>query len=193
MIAVDWKAISPFASALFSLGVGLRSTAAGRHRRLRAKVNVVAAYVFYRTGEPLAALASSRTLPIEAEQLEALLSVVGNFVETSTSSLKGYAATAMVYDNLGIIAVRGRQIIAAVVYEGPVYAALRKELRKTVQEFEEHRAAELASFDSASRVAEEAADELSKLLRGSAEKETPPKRPGPSVRRSGRAREPESR
>jgi hypothetical protein len=193
MIAVDWKALSPFASALWALGIGLRSNAAARQRRLRAKVNVVAAYVFYRTGEPLAALASSRTLPIDAEQLEALLSVVGNFVETSTSSLKSYASTAMVYDNLGIIAVRGRQIIAAVVYEGPVYGALRKELRKTVQEFEERRASELASFDSASRVAEEAADELSKLLRGSTEKEIPPKRPRAPLRGSRQSREPGSR
>jgi hypothetical protein len=193
MIAVDWKSFAPFLSAILALGIGLRSNAAARQKRLRAKVNVVAAYVFYRTGEPLAALASSRTLPIDAEQLEALLSVVGNFVETSTSSLKGYAATAMVYDTLGIIAVRGRQIIAAVVYEGPVYAALRKELRRMVQEFEELHAAELGSFDSASRVAEEAADELSKLLRGSPQKEPFPKRPGPPSKGTRGARDSGSR
>src|SRR5256712_9574115 len=44
---------------------------------------VTAIYMFYRTGEPLVALASSRNLPIGAEQLEGLLAVVGNFVETS--------------------------------------------------------------------------------------------------------------
>lgn len=193
MMTVDWKAMAPFVSAVLALGIGLRSNAATRQKRLRAKVNVVAAYVFYRTGEPLAALASSRTLPIDAEQLEALLSVVGNFVETSTSSLKGYAATAMVYDTLGIVAVRGQQIIAAVVYEGPVYAALRKELRRMVQDFEERRATELASFDSASRVAEEAADELSKLLRGSPEKGPFPKRAEPPPRGARKARDSDSR
>ena len=125
---------------------------------------VVAIYLFYRTGEPLVALASGRSLPIEAEQLEGLLYVVGHFVETSTSSFKGYATTAMVYDNLGIVAVRGRQIIAAAVYEAPAYDALLSELRRTVQGFETRRAAELRSLDSAARAAEEAADELSALL-----------------------------
>ena len=125
---------------------------------------VVAIYLFYRSGEPLVALASGRSLPIEAEQLEGLLYVVGHFVETSTSSFKGYATTAMVYDNLGIVAVRGRQIIAAAVYEAPAYDALLSELRRTVQGFETRRAAELRSLDSAARVAEEAADELSALL-----------------------------
>ena len=183
----------PLTSGLLGLGISLRRSAASRRRRIRAKIKVVAAYVFYRTGEPLAALGSSRTLPIEADQLEALLSVVGNFVETSTSSFKGYATTAMVYDNLGIVAVRGRQIIAAVVYEGAVYSALRRELLRTVQEFETRRAADLTSFDAASRAAEEAADELARLLRGPDRKEESARPPRSKSSPRARARDSESR
>src|SRR5438034_16848 len=73
---------------------------------------VTAVYLFYRTGEPLVALAAGRTLPIEAEQLEGLLSVVGNFVETSVSGSRGYAMTSMRYENLGVVAVRGEFTIA---------------------------------------------------------------------------------
>jgi len=51
----------------------------------------IAVYLFYRSGEPLVALASGGNLPIEAEMLEGLLSVVGNFVETSVRGARGYA------------------------------------------------------------------------------------------------------
>src|SRR2546427_530161 len=81
---------------------------------------VTAIYMFYRTGEPLVALASSRNLPIGAEQLEGLLAVVGNFVETSVPLSAGYAVTAMRYEGLGIVAVRGEFVIVAAVYDRPV-------------------------------------------------------------------------
>src|SRR5438309_1831732 len=125
---------------------------------------VTAIYMFYRTGEPLVALASNRSLPIEAEQLEAVLSVVGNFVETSVPSSRGYAVTAMRYEGLGLVAVRGEFVIIAAVYDGPAYDALRSELTRTLKVFEERSWKELRTWEDATKVAETAAVELSNLL-----------------------------
>ncbi len=125
---------------------------------------VTAVYMFYRTGEPLVALASNRNLPIEAEQLEAVLSVVGNFVETSVPSSRGYPVTAMRYEGLGLVAVRGEFVIIAAVYDGPAYDALRSELTRTLKVFEERSWKELRTWEDATKVAETAANELSNLL-----------------------------
>ena len=125
---------------------------------------VTAVYMFYRTGEPLVALASNRSLPIEAEQLEAVLSVVGNFVETSVPSSRGYAVTAMRYEGLGLVAVRGEFVIIAAVYDGPAYDALRSELTRTLKVFEERSWKELRTWEDATKVAETAANDLSNLL-----------------------------
>jgi hypothetical protein len=138
-------------------GEMLRAVSAVRER-------VTAVYMFYRSGEPLVALGSSRNLPIAAEQLEALLAVVGNFVETSVPSSRGYAVTAMRYEGLGIVAVRGEFVIVAAVYDGPAYDALRSELTRTLRVFEERSWRQLGSWEDATQVAEAAAEELSNLL-----------------------------
>lgn len=137
---------------------------AGKGRR------AIAIYLFYRSGEPLAALSSGRNLPIEAEMLESLLSVVGNFVETSVPGSRGYAVTAMRYGELGIVAVRGEFVIGAALYEGPAYEGLKGELIRTVRDLEGRHWRNLSSWAEATKVSEEAADEMSKLL------ETPPER-----------------
>src|SRR2546430_9634813 len=120
-----------------------------------------AGYMFNRTGEPPGGLASNRNLPIEAEQLEAVLSLVGNFVETSVPSSRGYAVTAMRYEGLGLVAVRGEFVIIAAVYDGPAYDALRSELTRTLKDFQERNWKELRTWEDATKVAETAANELS--------------------------------
>jgi len=137
---------------------------------------VTAIYMFYRTGEPLVALASNRNLPIEAEQLEAVLSVVGNFVETSVPSSRGYPVTAMRYEGLGLLAVRGEFVIIAAVYDGPAYDALRSELTRILKIFEERSWKDLRTWEDATKVAETAANELSNLLRRP-ERTVPPSLP----------------
>jgi hypothetical protein len=125
---------------------------------------VSALYVFYRTGEPLVALGTSRNLPIEAEQLEGVLEIVGDFVETSMRKNRGYAVTHLRFDRLGIVAARGRYLIVAALYDGPVYDVLRAELLRTVQDFEARRSGDLQTLEAASRAAEDVADELSRLF-----------------------------
>jgi hypothetical protein len=126
---------------------------------------VIGLYVFYRTGEPLVAVGASRTLPIEAEQLEGILNIVGNFVETSMRQFRGYTTTSMNFDRLGILAVRGEFVIVAAVFEGPAYDALRSELRRSMQAFEATHRAELATWEGASRIADVVADDLAALIR----------------------------
>jgi len=121
-------------------------------------------YVFYRTGEPLVAVGASRSLPIEAEQLEGVLSIVGDFVETSMRRFRRYAVTSMQFDRLGILAVRGEFVIVAAVFEGPAYDALRSELRRSMEAFEQSHRSELATWEGASRIADALADDLSALL-----------------------------
>ncbi len=133
-------------------------------RKSARGAHVTAVYLFYRAGEPLVALAAGRDLPIEAEQLEGLLSVVGNFVETSVPGSRGYATTAMRYENLGIVAVRGEFLIAAAVYDGIAYDALRDELLRTLQAMEERHWRHLRSWEEATTVTETASEELSKIL-----------------------------
>jgi hypothetical protein len=125
----------------------------------------IAVYLFYRSGEPLVALGSGRTLPIEAEQLESLLSVVGNFVETSVPGSRGYASTAMRYGEFGIVAVRGEFVIGAALYDGPIHDALKADLLRTVRDFEERHWKDLATWEAATKLVEPASSELSKLLR----------------------------
>src|SRR5438128_1846442 len=120
---------------------------------------VTAIYMFYRTGEPLVALASSRNLPIGAEQLEGLLAVVGNFVETSVPLSRGYAVTAMRYEGLGLVAVRGEVRVVAAVYDGPVYDALRRELTQALKVFEERSRRRIGTWEDATSITEEAANE----------------------------------
>ncbi len=125
---------------------------------------VTALYVFYRSGEPLAAVAASRTFPIEAEQLQGILDVVGNFVETSMKAFRGYAVTVMRFDRLGIVAVRGQYLLVAAVYDGPAYDAIRSELLRSMRDFEGRRWEALSNWEGATKVAEEIADDLSRLL-----------------------------
>ena len=131
----------------------------------RVERRVIGLYVFYRSGEPLVAVGASRSLPIEAEQLEGILNIVGNFVETSMRRFRGYTTTSMNFDRLGILAVRGEFVIVAAVFEGPAYDALRSELRRSMQAFETAHRAELETWEGASRIADAVADDLSALIR----------------------------
>ncbi len=125
---------------------------------------VLALYVFYRSGEPLATVGASQSLPMEAEQLESVLRVVGNFVETSMRNPRGYPVTSMQFDRLGMLAIRGNTLIVAAVYDGPAYDALRSELQRKMSIFEEAHEDELRTLDGASRIADVIADDLSALL-----------------------------
>ncbi|OGS48501.1 MAG: hypothetical protein A3K68_03340 [Euryarchaeota archaeon RBG_16_68_13] len=125
---------------------------------------VVAVYLFHSSGDPLVALASGRTFAIEAEKMQAILSAVGGFVEKSMSALPTYAVTGLRFDEQGVLAVRGRHLIAAVVYLGPAYDAVRSELTRVVRDLEKRHSRDLETWESAVSIAEAGADALGKLL-----------------------------
>src|SRR5436305_11507513 len=106
-------------------------------RGLLKGARAIAVYLFYRSGEPLVALATGRNLPIEAETLEGLLSVVVNFVETSMPRSRGYASTAMRYEEFGIVGIREEFVIGAALYDGPSHDQLKAQLPRTGRDFEE--------------------------------------------------------
>jgi len=96
--------------------------------------------------------------------MQSILSVVGSFVETSLASGSAYGVTALRFDAQGAVAVRGRHVIAAALYDGPAYDAVRSELVRIVRGFEAANVRELETWEGATTVAEAAADELSRLL-----------------------------
>src|SRR2546425_573468 len=105
-----------------------------------------------------------------------LLAVVGNFVETSVPLSAGYAVTAMRYEGLGIVAVRGEFVIVAAVYDGPAHDALRGELTRALKTFEERSRRQLGTWEDATSITEEAANELSNFLEHP-ERTVPPRLP----------------
>lgn len=153
--AIILVALGPLSSEEFG---ALFRQAADLERR------VIAVYLFHQSGDPLVALASSRTFPIEPERMQSILSVIGSFVETSLASGSAYGVTALRFDAQGAVAVRGRHVIAAALYDGPAYDAVRSELVHLVRRFEDANARELETWEGATAVAEAAADELSRLL-----------------------------
>lgn len=128
------------------------------------KRNVRAVYLFHASGEPLVALASGATFPIEAERLQGILQAVGGFVEGSVDAERGYGVTGLRFDEQGVVAVRGRQMIAAALYDGPVYDVVRSDLVRIVRDLEERHWQRLGTWEEASKVVESAVPDLSALL-----------------------------
>lgn len=126
--------------------------------------NVRAVYLFHETGEPLVALASGATFPIEAERLQGILAAVGGFLERSVDVERGYGVTGLRFDEQGVVAVRARHLIAAALYDGNVYDAVRSDLVRNVRKIEEEHWSQLGTWEQATKIAEAAAGELSALL-----------------------------
>lgn len=164
----------PWFSSLLAIPAGIalaqlvrmspREVSAARRAISDVEGSVRAVYLFHDSGEPLVALSSGRTFPIEAERLQTILAAVGGFVEKSIESDEDFGVTGMRFDEQGVIAVRGRHLIAAALYDGNVYDAIRSELVRIVHALEERFWSSLGSWEEASRIAEGAADDLSSLL-----------------------------
>src|SRR5439155_1230075 len=108
--------------------------------------------------------------------LAVAVSLSANFSETSVPVSRGYAVTGMRYEGLGIVAVRGEFVLVAAVYDGPAYDALRGELTRALKVFEERSWRQLGTWETATSVAEAAADELSNFLEHP-KRTTPPRLP----------------
>ena len=126
---------------------------------------VIAAYLFGRDGAPLASLGSGARERVEPERMQALLAAVRSFVETSIPGSRGFAVTGMRFDSEGVVGVSGQYLIAAAVYAGPAYDAVRSELVRIVRDFEARHWRELEVPGGPDALAETGADALAKIMK----------------------------
>jgi len=148
----------PAAAAMLALPFGLHARAPAKDRQVRA------VYLFHRTGDPIAMVATDHAPPIAAEQPEPIIWAVRDFVETNMPKSQGYDVTSMRFDEDAFVAVRGAHVSVCVVFRSPNTSAIRRDLVRFIRDFEGRNAGRLQSWEDASRFAGEAADALSLLI-----------------------------
>ena len=94
----------PAAAAMLALPFGLHARAPAKDRQVRA------VYLFHRTGDPIAMVATDHAPPIAAEQPEPIIWAVRDFVETNMPKSQGYDVTSMRFDEDAFVAVRGAHV-----------------------------------------------------------------------------------
>ena len=148
----------PAAAAMLALPFGLHARAPAKDRQVRA------VYLFHRTGDPIAMVATDHAPPIAAEQPEPIIWAVRDFVETNMPKSQGYDVTSMRFDEDAFVAVRGAHVSVCAVFRSPNTSAIRRDLVRFIRDFEGRNAGRLQSWEDASRFAGEAADALSLLI-----------------------------
>lgn len=150
----------PAAAAMLALPFGMR---------VRSEdVSVRAVYLFHRSGDSLATVASDRPIPFEASQLAPVLGAVREFVETSDPRGRGFYETRQRFGEEGFVAVRGEYVSACAVFRGGADGTLRRELARFVQEFEARNEGNLGTWEQAADVAEAASSAISRIVGGTA-------------------------
>jgi len=145
MAAKFLTSLLPAAVALLAVPFRTRISAGGR--------NVRAVYLFHRSGDPLATIASNAVPPIQADQLAPVLGAVRDFVETSVPKSRGFQQTSQRFGEEGLVAVRGRYVSACVVYRGRRDRPLRRNLTRMVRTFEDRNGASLETWQGATSLA----------------------------------------
>lgn len=130
------------------------------------KTAIQAAYLFHRSGDPLATVASDQTIPFEPGQLEPILGAVRGFVEESEPKGRGLHQTSERFGEETLVAVRGRFVSACAVFRGNGEANLRRDLIRLVRGFEERNETSLDTWEQAIGLAEEASRELTDIVNG---------------------------
>ena len=150
----------PAAIAMLALPFRTRMAAGGR--------NVRAVYLFHRSGDPLATVASDDLPPIQADQLAPVLGAVRDFVETSLPKSRGFRQSSLRFGDEGLVAVRGRYVSACAVYRGRRDRPLRRDLTRIVRTFEDRNGASLETWNGATALADVASAAISRIMDGAA-------------------------
>ncbi len=140
---------------MLALPIGLRWR--GTDRLVRA------VYLFHRSGDPLATVASDFVPAMAADQLGPVLEAVRTFVETPA----GAATFRPIGQRLGddaIVAVRGVFVSACAVYRGSSDGPLGRDLARFVCEFEGANEPALGSWSKATSTAAVASRAMSELV-----------------------------
>ncbi len=124
---------------------------------------VRAVFLFHRSGDPLATVASDFVPPIAADQLGPVLTAVRTFVGTPTTN-HTFRPTNERFGDEGLVAVHGRFVSACAVYRGSGDGPLGRELVRFLREFEEANAAHLETWGDATSVAAVASSAISGLV-----------------------------
>ncbi len=134
--------------------------------RLRLQGNdhaVRAVYLFHRSGDPLAAVASDFVPPIAADQLGPVLGAVRTFVDTPTEAHE-FRLTSERFGEEGLVAVRGRYVSACAVYRGSGDGPLGRDLVRFVRAFEAANETHLGTWEDATSIARVASNAISVLV-----------------------------
>jgi len=134
--------------------------------RLRWQGNdkaVRAVYLFHRSGDPLATVASEFVPPIAADRLGPVLGAVRTFVDTPTEAPE-FRLTSERFGNEGLVAVHGRFVSACAVYRGSGDGPLGRDLIRFVREFEAANETHLGTWQEATSIARVASNAISVLV-----------------------------
>jgi len=124
---------------------------------------VHAVYLFHRSGDPLATVASDFAPPIAAGELGPVLGAVRTFVETPTAA-REFHLTSQRFGDESLVAVHGQFVSACAVYRGSGDGALGRDLVRFVREFETANEAHLGSWEDATSVTLVASNAISGLI-----------------------------
>lgn len=130
------------------------------------EANVRVVYLFHRSGDPLATVASEDVAPLEASQLPPVLGAVREFVDAPEDASRAYAHTIRRFGEESLVAVRGQYVSACAVYHGGADGTLRRELVRFVQDFEARNEGRLDTWEDAAGMAEEASSAITDVLTG---------------------------
>ena len=148
----------PTAVAMLALPFGLRARA--------AESSVRAVYLFHRSGDPLATVASADSPAFEPTQLGPVLGAVRAFVENADPRNGAVQQTTRRFGEEGLVAVRGQYLSACAVFRVSADGSLRRELVRFVREFEARNEANLDTWEHAAEVADEASSAISGIAGG---------------------------
>ncbi len=134
--------------------------------RLRWQGNdhaVRAVYLFHRSGDPLATVASDFVPPIHADQLGPVLGAVRTFVDTPTEA-REFHLTSQRFGDDSLVAVHGQFVSACAVYRGSGDGALGRDLVRFVRQFEAANETHLGTWEDATSIARVASNAISVLV-----------------------------
>jgi len=150
--------LAPAAAIMLALPFGMHFRGSSDDRQVRA------VYLFHRSGEPVATVASDRVPPFAPEQLAPIIGTVRDFVETSVPASQGYDIMRMRFDEESLVAVRGTDVSVCAILRSRNTAGVRRDLIRFIRAFEGRHEGRLGTWENACRLAGEATDALSPLL-----------------------------
>ena len=156
VVAAFLIVLVPAMVVMLALPIGLRWRAPDRLVR--------AVYLFHRSGEPVAMVASDRLPPFAAEDLEPIVGSVRDFVEAGFPARQGSDVTSVRFDEESLVGVRGVDVNVCAILRGRSTAEVRRDLIQFIRAFEGRNEGRLGTWQDACRFAGEATDALSPLL-----------------------------